>query len=80
MGCIRSESKRHTCEAERSVLQHSFPVNLQGRQSVLYSASYLQFGLREAQRLLQRQLIARALMAETTEILEHPCALKLMRS
>ncbi|CAE7736930.1 ENTPD1, partial [Symbiodinium pilosum] len=60
-------------EDDRSVLQHSFPVHLQGRQSNLYSASYLQFGLREAQRLLQRQLIARALVAETTSILEHPC-------
>eukprot|EP00439_Symbiodinium_sp_Y106_P078277 s499_g17.t1 len=60
-------------EDDRSVLQHSFPVHLQGRQSYLYSASYLQFGLREAQRLLQRQLIARALVAETTSILEHPC-------
>ena len=30
-------------------------------------ASYLQFGLREAQRLLQRQLIGKALVAETTE-------------
>lgn len=60
-------------EDDRSVLQHSFPVHLQGRQSYLYSASYLQFGLREAQRLLQRQLIGRALVAETTSILEHPC-------
>ncbi|CAJ1338022.1 unnamed protein product [Effrenium voratum] len=60
-------------EDARSVLQHSFPVNLQGRQSNLYSASYLQFGLREAQRLLQRALIGKALVAETTELLEHPC-------
>lgn len=54
-------------EADRSVLQHSFPVFLQGRQSNLYSASYLQFGLKEAHRLLQRQLIGKALVAETTE-------------
>ena len=54
-------------EADRSVLQHSFPLFLQGQQSNLYSASYLQFGLREAQRLLQRQLIGKALVAETTE-------------
>lgn len=60
-------------EADRSVLQHSFPVHLQGRQSNLYSASYLQFGLREAHRLLQRQLIGKALVAEQTEVLEHPC-------
>jgi len=60
-------------EADRSVLQHAFPLFLQGRQSNLYSASYLQFGLREAQRLLQRQLIGKALVAETTEVLEHPC-------
>lgn len=63
-------------EADRSVLQHAFPLFLQGRQSNLYSASYLQFGLREAQRLLQRQLIGKALVAETTEVLEHPCLLK----
>ena len=60
-------------EGNRQVLQHSYPVQLQGRQSNLYSASYLQFGIREAHRLLQRQLIARALMAETTPLLEHPC-------
>ena len=33
-----------------------------------------QFGLREAHRLLQRQLIGKALVAEQTEVLEHPCA------
>mmetsp|Transcript_37305 Transcript_37305/g.57926 ORF Transcript_37305/g.57926 Transcript_37305/m.57926 type:complete len:232 (+) Transcript_37305:2-697(+) len=46
---------------------------LNGHQSDLYSASYLQFGVLEAQRLLQRQLIAHTLMAETTVELKHPC-------
>ena len=55
------------------VLQHSYPILLHGRQTNLYAASYLQFGVREAQRLLQRQIIARTLMAETTRELEHPC-------
>ena len=50
----------------------------EGRQSNLYSASYLQFGLREAHRLLQRQLIAKALVAEQTEVLEHPCGWDLL--
>ena len=49
-------------EHMRQVLQHSYPVQLHGRQDNLYSASYLQFGIREAHRLLQRQIIARALM------------------
>lgn len=55
------------------VLQQAYPMLLHGRQSNLYAASYLQFGVLEAQRLLQRHLIAHTLMAEAAVDLKHPC-------
>eukprot|EP00929_Paragymnodinium_shiwhaense_P001322 TRINITY_DN101547_c0_g1_i1.p1 TRINITY_DN101547_c0_g1~~TRINITY_DN101547_c0_g1_i1.p1 ORF type:complete len:464 (-),score=49.94 TRINITY_DN101547_c0_g1_i1:804-2195(-) len=55
------------------VLQSSHPMLLRGQQANLYAASYLQFGIQEAQRLLQRHLIAHTLMGEAAAELTHPC-------
>ena len=55
------------------VLQHSFPIVLRGSKVNLYSASHLQFGVQEAQRLLQQQVIAHSLIRETVHELRHPC-------
>lgn len=55
------------------VLGSSYPLLLEGTQTNLYSASYLQYGYRVAQRLLTRKLIAQNLVGEISPILEHPC-------
>jgi len=60
-------------QAGNSLLMHLFPLLMRGRQLPLYSVSYLQFGVREAHRLLQRKIIARTLLAEKASELEHPC-------
>jgi len=55
------------------VLGSSYPLLLGGTQTNLYSASYLQYGYKVAQRLLTRKLIAQSLVGEITPDLVHPC-------